>query len=214
MPPETRRTALYLHGFASSPGSAKVALLKERLAPASLAVEAPDLNVPSFTDLSFEAIASTAAAAIEQLSPAVVIGSSLGSLVALEALRRAGPYPLVLIAPAFDLGERWIDRLPDDGPVEVEHYATGKLEPVRRGFFHEMLDVHPENEPPAGRVTLFIGTDDESVPFRGVVEVWERWEASGRLAAGSKLVIVEGGDHSLLPSITLIAEAAIELASS
>ena len=41
-------SVLYFHGFASSPGSAKITALRPLLAPHGIELNAPDLNVPSF----------------------------------------------------------------------------------------------------------------------------------------------------------------------
>ena len=44
---------LYLHGFASSPASAKIGLLRARVEP-EIVLYTPDLNVPSFERLDFD----------------------------------------------------------------------------------------------------------------------------------------------------------------
>ena len=59
-PSSTLKKVLYLHGFASSPAGRKIGALKDLLAPHGLDVVAPDLNVPSFRDLDFRAIARLA----------------------------------------------------------------------------------------------------------------------------------------------------------
>jgi hypothetical protein len=51
--------------------------------------------------------------------------------------------------------------------------------------------------PPPVPVSIVMGTDDESVPFAQVEETWTRWEASGKLAPGSRFHAVAGGDHGL-----------------
>ena len=42
----------YLHGFASSPGSAKAMFFAERLARAGVRMDCPDLNLPDFSTLT------------------------------------------------------------------------------------------------------------------------------------------------------------------
>jgi pimeloyl-ACP methyl ester carboxylesterase len=101
-------TLLYLHGLASSPKGRKKAMLEERFGPEGFAIAAPDLNVPSFQKLSFDEMYAEAFVAFSESKPRLVIGSSLGALVALslaDTLGRSGP-PLVLIAPALAFGER------------------------------------------------------------------------------------------------------------
>jgi len=58
----SRRRVLYLHGFASSPRGRKVEALSSRFAPEEIELDAPDLNLPSFARLDFDAMASAAAA--------------------------------------------------------------------------------------------------------------------------------------------------------
>lgn len=193
------RKVLYLHGLASSPAARKKAILEEALAPDGVEVVAPDLNVPSFERLSFDGIVARAALAAAEARPAVVVGSSLGALVALALAKGAGSSgpPLVLIAPALAFGERWKDDLPENEPLQLFHHGEGRPVPIHREFFLAMASVRLEDAPPPVPVTLVMGTHDESVPYAQVQESWMRWEASGGLAPGSRFVAVAGGDHGL-----------------
>lgn len=206
------RTVLYLHGLASSPAGRKRAILETALAPHGIAVVAPDLNVPSFSRLSFDGIVARAAAACAEARPAVVVGSSLGALVALALAHDAGPSgpPLVLVAPALAFGERWGTKLPEGESVEMFHHGEGKPLPIHREFFLGMACVKVEDAPPPVPVTIVMGTEDESVPFAQVEEVWKRWEASGALAPGSRFVPIAGGDHGLVERGDAIVSAVLE----
>lgn len=197
---------LYLHGFASSPHGQKVEQLRTLLGPGYELV-APDLNVPSFSKLDFEAIVDRALETARERRPDVIVGSSLGSLVTLTVASRGVDSPLVLLAPAFGLGERWLERLtsPDD-PVKVFNPALGREAEIHRAFFEGMTAITIEQEPPAARVTAIMGRKDESVPFDLVASTWERWERSGRLAHGSRFVEVPDGDHRLVEFTGLIAD--------
>jgi pimeloyl-ACP methyl ester carboxylesterase len=197
---------LYLHGFASSPASRKIALLRERLSADEFRVVAPDLNRPSFERLDFEAMVREAVRAAESERASVVVGSSLGALVALEASRRGVRAPLVLIAPALGFGARWTEKLAPGDPVRFFHHGQGKELAVHREFFEQMARVDADRDPPAVRVTVVMGEKDESVPFEGVREVWKRWEASGRLAEGSRFVAIPNGDHGLVEFVDHIAD--------
>ena len=194
------KTLLYLHGLASSPRGRKRSLLEDRLGPAGFTVAAPDLNAPSFRELSFPAIVDRAAAALLETKAAVVIGSSLGALVALEVARRpeGEGVPLVLLAPALAFGERWRTKLPDGDPLEMFHHGEARELPIRRGFFEEMAGVAVDLSPPPVPVSVVMGENDESVPFAQVEERWREWEASEGLAGGSAFHAVVGGDHGLL----------------
>lgn len=110
----------------------------------------------------------------------------------------SGSPPLVLVAPALGFGERWKSKLPEGDVVELFHHAEGQSLPIHRAFFEEMAAVHVDEAPPPVPVSVVMGTRDESVPFEQVAEAWARWEASGRLAPGSRFHRVEGGDHSLI----------------
>lgn len=199
---------LYLHGLASSPKGRKAALLAERFAGDGIRVVAPDLNLPSFRLLSFPAMVEAALRAVRDERPGVVVGSSLGALVALAAAGRLGASspPLVLVAPALGFAERWRTKLPEGDPLEMWHHGEERSLPVHRAFFEGMSEVTVDLEPPPVAVSAVMGTDDESVPFAQVTEAWSRWERSGRLAPGSSLRVVEGGDHGLLAAGDAIEE--------
>jgi len=87
---------LYFHGFASSPASAKIAAIRPMLEP-DIELIAPDLNIPSFEQLDWNAIVDAGRTLLSDKHPDLIAGSSMGALVALSI---ATPNtPLVLIAP-------------------------------------------------------------------------------------------------------------------
>jgi predicted esterase YcpF (UPF0227 family) len=200
------RTVLYLHGFASSPSGRKIALLREHLREPDWRVVAPDLNRPSFESLDFEEMVRTAVAAAEAERPAVIVGSSLGALVGLEATRRGVLVPLVLVAPALGFGSRWTDKLAPGDPIPFFHHGQGREISIHRRFFEQMATVAADREPPAQHVTVLMGEQDESVPFAGVEGVWRLWEASGRLAEASRFIAIPYGDHGLVDFVGRIAQ--------
>ena len=205
-------TLLYLHGLASSPKGRKKAMLEDRFGPDGFLIAAPDLNVPSFRELSFDEMVAEAFVTLSESKPRLVIGSSLGALVALslaEMLGRGGP-PLVLIAPALAFGERWASKLPEGESFEMFHHGEGRNLPIRRRFFEEMALVTVDASPPPVPVSVLMGTLDESVPFGQVAARWREWEASGRLVPGSRFHAVEGGDHSLLAHGGALEAAVLE----
>lgn len=203
---------LYLHGLASSPKGRKASLLSDRFAPEGGRVVAPDLNVPSFERLSFDGIVSEAARALEAAKPDVVVGSSMGALVALALARRLGSAcpPLVLVAPALAFRDRWKSKLPAGERVEMYHHGEARPMPIHREFFEGMATVEVDEEPPPVAVSVVMGTEDESVPFPQVEATWKAWKKSGRLPPGSCFHRVEGGDHALLAHGDVIEKAVRE----
>ena len=205
-------TILYLHGLASSPNGRKREMLEKRFGAEGWKIVAPDLNVPSFRELSFAEMCAEAFVTCAEIRPGIVVGSSLGALVALtlaDMLESAAP-PLVLVAPALAFGERWKAKLPEGEVFERFHHGEGRPLPIHRAFFEEMAGVHVDETPPSVPVSIVMGTRDESVPFEQVADTWARWEASGRLVPGSRFHGVEGGDHGLVDSGNEIESAVRE----
>jgi pimeloyl-ACP methyl ester carboxylesterase len=194
---------LYFHGFASSPASAKITAIRPMLAP-DIELVTPDLNVPSFELLDWNAIVDHVAGLAREQPPDIIAGSSLGALVALSIARRGIVAPMVLIAPALGIADRWRTQLPDGDPILVFNHARKAEVPIHRKFFEQMFEVRVDSEPPPSRVTVIMGRNDESVPFELVHETWQRWVASGRLVDGSKFIEVADGDHGLTANADLI----------
>lgn len=201
---------LYFHGFASSPASAKITALRPLLEPDGVVLDTPDLNVPSFERLDFDRIVDSAVDRARENPPRVLVGSSLGALVALAVAKRGVHVPLVLIAPALGVAKRWKSRIPDGDPVMVFNHARAADAPIHRAFFEQMATLDVDDDPPPTPVTAIMGRNDETVPFWVVEETWQRWEASGRLPEGSRLVVVEEGDHGLVDQAELIREAIVQ----
>lgn len=193
---------LYFHGFASSPASAKIAAIRPMLEP-DIELIAPDLNVPSFEQLDWNAIVDVAQTLLSVHQPDLIAGSSMGALVALVALSRATPdIPLLLIAPALGIADRWRTLLPDGDPIRVFNHARKTEVPIHRKFFEQMFNVRIDSEAPPSRVTVIMGRNDESVPFELVEKTWRSWEP--HLVPGSKFIEIAGGNHGLTAHAELI----------
>jgi predicted esterase YcpF (UPF0227 family) len=205
-------SVLYFHGFASSPGSAKITALRPLLAPHGIELNAPDLNVPSFERLDFEAMVETALRAARETPPRAMVGSSLGAQVALAAAKRGIDVPIVLIAPAIGQSSRWRKMLPAEDPVSVFNFALNANAPIHRAFFVHMANLDVDADPPPSRVTVIMGREDETVPFDLVERHWRTWEAWSRLAPGSRFIEVPEGDHGLVAQASLIEQAIVEAA--
>lgn len=201
--------ALYFHGFASSPQSAKILALRPLLEP-GVELVTPDLNVPDFEHLDWGAMVAHGVDEGRRCRPAVVVGSSLGALVALEVVRRGVVAPLVLIAPALGIGARWLMRLPPGDPVAVFNHARSADALIHRSFFEQMNAIEADNAPPAVPVTIVMGHRDETVPFEFVSSRWNEWIAAG-VQPRSRLIDIADGDHGLTAYADLIAR---EIASA
>lgn len=200
---------LYLHGFASGPRSTKGMAFAQHYAARGIEVERLDLRVPSFEHLRLSAMIDTTRAALGgDRDRTVVFGSSLGGLTAARVAERDPRVTaLVLLAPAFQLIERWRELLGDGfaawqrtGWREVLDYTTGQPARVDFGFAEDAARVdvgYPDVRVP----TLVLhGTRDEVVSI----------EHSRRFATGKRHVhLVELDDtHELVASLpALLAEA-------
>ena len=202
---------LYFHGFASSPGSAKVRALEQRLPPLGFQLTAPDLNVPSFEELDWEQMVEVSLTDARRIDPAVIVGSSLGALVALAVVAAGIRKPLVLIAPALGVARRWQSRLPEGDSIDVWNHATNSNRQIHRRFFDQMANLHIDDQPPPTRVIALMGSEDETVPFSIVEETWQHWTTAG-LAPGSRFVAIPGGRHGLEDHVDAITAAICEAA--
>ncbi len=196
---------LYLHGFASGPGSTKgVAVAEHVRRTRDVLVERLDLRVPSFAHLR----GSTMIEHVEQTlggQPGLLIGSSLGGWAALRvAERNPNVRAVVLLAPAIGLAHAWKARLPNavegwrrTGWLPVADHALGGISRVDIGFLDDIDAVDAMGDPQVSAPVLLIhGRQDEVLPIDGS----RRW-ASGR--ANVRMIEVDDG-HQLTDSIPTI----------
>lgn len=194
---------VYLHGFASGPGSEKARFFRDRLAALGVEVATPDLDggVEGFRDLTITRSLGRVREAVDRLDRGqgvVAIGSSLGGYTAaLAAARDERVRALVLLAPGFDMPGRWHDWL---GPEEiarwrssgervVEHHGLGRPAVVGFGLY---LDAHAHAPYPTVFCPSLVlhGVRDETVP----VEASRRWVER---TPGARLIELDS-DHGLL----------------
>jgi pimeloyl-ACP methyl ester carboxylesterase len=168
---------LYLHGFASGPRSTKGLGFDQHFAARGVAIERLDLRVPSFEHLRLSAMIETTRAALGgERDRAIVIGRSLGGLTAARVAERDPRVAaLVLLAPAFQLIDRWRTTLGPDawddwqrtGWRAVHDYTTKQPARVDFGFVEdvERIDVgFPDVRVPT---LIMHGTRDDVVPVAG-----------------------------------------------
>lgn len=161
---------IYLHGFCSSPTGRKARFFKQAFADAGVSVFAPDLNLPRFHDLTIERqIQAVREITRERPEPAVLIGSSMGGLVAIHyAARYPGVERLVLMAPALtladnlrrDYGPEAIDAWQKRGFIEVPHYGHGTTERISFALYDGLLRLDTFSLPPLPLTLILQGTRD------------------------------------------------------
>ena len=170
---------LYLHGFASSPRSSRAQFLSARFASSGVRFLCPDFNQPDFSTLTVSRMLQQLEKRIAALPPGevVLIGSSLGGFVAVEAAARQvgqARHPisrLVLLAPAVELEwHRWSELEPggiegwrERGEIDVFHYGEDKVQRLRFGFYEDAEKYHPMLRRLPMPTLIFQGCDDDSV---------------------------------------------------
>ncbi len=189
-------TLVYLHGFASGPGSTKAQYFRARFAALGVDLAIPDL-APDFTHMTI----TSQLAIVEPLltaGPAVLMGSSLGGyLAALAAARQPERVRgLVLLAPAFGFADRWEQRIGTEayarwkraGTMTVLHYGLERELPLS---FDLIADArrYPAEPDPGCPALVIAGRRDDAVPLPAV-------EHFADARAGRDLVVYDAG-HEL-----------------
>jgi len=167
---------IYVHGFNSSPASAKAQVLKAKLESLGRGAE---LVAPALPPSPTQAAALLDALAVRHRGVAL-IGSSLGGYYATWLAEKHGmravllnpvvrPYdllaPLVGTQKRFHTGEEYV--------FTTHHVAELRALEVKR--------ITPE------RYLLIVTTGDEVLDYRRAVERYR----------GCKQIVIEGGDHGL-----------------
>jgi uncharacterized protein len=202
----------YLHGFASSPESSKATFFAERFAERGVPMDCPDLNLPNFSTLTISRMLQQLESRVSSLPPdnVVLIGSSLGGLVAVEAaahqdLRDAHPIShVILLAPAVELEwDKWselgslgVAGWHAAGELEVFHYAYDAPRQLRYGFYEDASRFRAHTRILPQPVLIFQGLQDDSVSPAAV-------EKFARAQPCATLHMLEDG-HQLKNSLDFI----------
>ena len=194
----------YLHGFASSPRSAKAKYFRDRFRSQELTLHLPDLNQPDFSHLTLTRQIHQVERWIATVAPEPVtlMGSSLGGLTAAwVAQTQPQVTQLILLAPAFDFLSHWQQQLgaaalahwQQTGWRSIFHYGENQELPLHYDFWVNCGQYcSPEALKSLDRpVPTYIahGSRDATIPFT----------ASQTFAQGRSWVSLDrrNSDHSL-----------------
>ncbi len=196
---------LYLHGFASGPGSTKGDYFARHFQQLGATVHQPDLNEGDFRNLTLTRALKLIDRTAAEIQPSLVIGSSLGGyLAALYASMRPQQVPaLVLMAPAFGFPRRWAERLGEgkllqwreNAVMPVYHYREERMRDIAYSLYEDALwyDETPEISQPT---LVFHGKlDDQVPPDLSVQFAWGKPNVSLRLL---------DSDHGLVDQLDLL----------
>lgn len=205
----------YIHGFASSSGSYKGTTLAGAFARVGVTFELPDLNIPSFAELTYSGMLSGIDALDEGAAAESAkwrfVGSSMGGYV---AARWAELHPdrvdrLMLLCPGFAPTERWPQLI---GARALAHwrnegwlvFADGHGKPTRVGWqLAEDALTHPKWPEVTCPVLIVHGARDEVVPIDSSREYASQREHVRLLELDD--------DHGLAASVERIADEALAL---
>ena len=205
---------VYLHGFASSPGSSKAQRYARELAARGVGFDCPDLNLPEFETLTVTRMLDGARDAIARApaGPVALIGSSLGAFVALHAaaVDDTGRVDrLILLAPALDFGGNRLRQLGDHGieewrragRIRLFHYAHEEPRDIGFGLYedaarYDALALQVDRD-----TLVFQGRRDASVDPLMV----ERW-AAGQPRVTLRLL---DDEHQLTASMEMIWQESV-----
>lgn len=198
----------YLHGFASSAQSKKAAYFGARLRSHGVALHCPDFNEPDFATLTLTRMLDQLARDIAALEPGpvVLLGSSLGAVVALHTAARLPRRitQLVLLAPALLFGtdgHKFLgpERVADwrtRGVLDVSHFGYGETRLLNYAFYEDSQRYDALTADVAQPTLILQGLRDESVDHR-VVEQY----AATRSHVALKLF---DDDHQLMASLPVM----------
>jgi uncharacterized protein len=172
----------FLHGFASSANSTKAAYFGERLQSRGIPFHCPDFNEPDFSTLTLTRMLDQLADDITALpaGPVVLIGSSLGAVVAIHTAARMADriHRLVLLAPAVMLGrdgqspvgQKRLAQWESAGTLEIFHGGYGGFRQLNFTFHEDSLRYDAFAADVRQPTLIFQGRHDEAVDCRIVEE--------------------------------------------
>ncbi|MHC5725026.1 MAG: YqiA/YcfP family alpha/beta fold hydrolase [Nostoc sp.] len=166
---------IYLHGFASSPKSAKARDLSDRFAQIQTKLKIPDLNAGDFSQLTItRQLTQVAAEFNNDSTPVTLIGSSLGGLTAAHlGQQNLQVQRLVLLAPAFGFLSHWLPKLGDEEVqrwqqekyIMVYHYGEERSLPLSYDFVTDAAQYQEKLLQRPIPTLILHGKKDEVIPI-------------------------------------------------
>ena len=161
---------IYLHGFASGPGSNKAKAFKKRFDELGISIHVPDLQQGDFENLTLTGQIELVQGIIDKKKDKKfgLIGSSMGGyLASLIAQTRESVQALFLMAPGFNFLNRWRKKLDisksTDELIPVFHYRYNKEVRLNTYLFRDAETW--ESLPLDRKIPTFIvhGLHDETI---------------------------------------------------
>jgi len=161
---------IYLHGFASGPGSNKAKAFKKRFEELNIPLHIPDLQQGDFENLTLTGQIELVQGIIDKKKDKKfgLIGSSMGGyLASLIAQTRESVQALFLMAPGFNFLNRWRKKLDisktTDELIPVFHYRYNKEVRLNTYLFRDAETW--ESLPLDRKIPTFIvhGLHDETI---------------------------------------------------
>jgi uncharacterized protein len=169
-------TFIYLHGFASSPQSAKARYLGDRFQSLKINLNTPDLNQGDFTHLTLSRQMQQVTAAFPPMpQPVTLIGSSLGGLTAAWIGEHQPQVDrLVLLAPAFQFLAHWLPKLSTEQLqrwqteqyLSVYHYSVQQMLPLHYSFVTDAAQYEDTKLQRPVPTLILHGRSDEVIPIQ------------------------------------------------
>lgn len=196
----------YLHGFASGPGSAKAKLFFEKLHQLGIPVLIPDLNQPQFEQMTLTSqlqVIDRVANSQAEENDLAIVGSSMGGLLAtIYAQSRPAVKALILLAPGFEIADRWRQWLGEDGlakwrkdgTMAVLHHSYQRHLPLSYQMFEDLANYDTNNLQVSVPTLVFHGKKDTVVPIASSLRFQRRNSDYVRL-------VELNDDHQLLRSM-------------
>ena len=166
---------IYLHGFASSPNSAKARDIGDRFAQIHTKLKIPDLNAGDFSQLTItRQITQVAAEFSNNSTPVTLIGSSLGGLTSAHLGQQyLQVQRLVLLAPAFEFLSHWLPKLGDEEVqrwqqekyIMVYHYGEERKLLLSYDFVRDAAQYQEEFLQRPIPTLILHGKNDEVIPI-------------------------------------------------